>query len=145
MCVCVCVCVCIIVKAWGKKLKDAWQIGSGWLQKNQECIIIGVSIEIIALSQNCFFFFNLTVNFWLFEDGYVNVTSCNLKTKTITTIIYNWPGNSTVKLPDIWSFLEHMLKGCFNVLWREFFLSNSFNWIHPKSICWEMYKGNLEY
>ena len=73
VCVCVCVCSC---KSMGKELERC-MINWYWLiTKNQECVIIGVSREIITLSQSFVFF--LIVNFWvLFEDGYVNVTSCN--------------------------------------------------------------------
>ena len=49
--------MCIIIKACVKNWKDTQQIGASRLQKNQECVIVGVSRETVTLSK--FYFLNL--------------------------------------------------------------------------------------
>lgn len=37
------ICLCIIIKALEKNWKDTHQIGAGRSQKNQECVLVGIS------------------------------------------------------------------------------------------------------
>lgn len=47
--------MCIIIKACMKNCKDTQQIDASRLQKNLECVIVGVSRATITLSQSFIF------------------------------------------------------------------------------------------